>query len=119
MELESAGHDTLRAAGICSGDTLWLMAPSDQTGSDAPFGGTAEPITADSLSIAAPNPLGAVQTQENVALSFKASVPTVCDSEDDAIPSAIQVRCSKDTATPPRKFCTAGVSDMMVLDLSL
>lgn len=105
MELEGAGHDTLRAAGICSGDTLWLMVSSNQTGSDASLSGTVEPITADSPCTAAPNPHRAAQTQENVALSFEAPMqesvqePTVCDSEDDAIPSAIQVRCSKETAT--------------------
>lgn len=121
MELEGAGHDTLRAAGICSGDTLWLMAPFTQTGSNAPASETVEPIAAEPLSVAAPNPLGTVPTQKKAASSSEASVqvPTMCDSEDDAIPSAIQVKCSKYTANSQQEFCEAEVSDMMIVNSCL
>ena len=96
MELEGAGDNTLQAAGVCSGDTLWLMTPSDQKSSGAPSNKNVEPAVANSFSAAAAHPLGAPQTHEGIAALSEASaqLPTVRDPEDDTVQHPALVRCS-------------------------
>ena len=98
MELEGAGGDTLRAAGICSGDTLWLMTPSDQKDSNASSTGGVTSVTATSPS--APHPHGALQTHENLAAPSEAlaPLPTVRNTEDDAVQYPAQVSCCNNAA---------------------
>ena len=97
MELEGAGDDTLRAAGICSGDTLWLMTPFDQKKSDASSTESVEPATANSFST---DPVGALQTHEPIAAPSEASaqLPTVHDCPDVTVQHPTQVSCSNNTA---------------------
>lgn len=94
MELEGLPQDTLQAVGICSGDTLWLMAPSDQQDPNASFSGRVKPVTA--AAIAAPNPLGSVNGHEDerVPSETPAQSSGLSCSEDDAMQHPQQVSCS-------------------------
>ena len=101
MELAGARGDTLRAAGICSGDTLWLMTPSDQKDSDASSTGNVEPVMTSSLSAAASLLLGASHNHEIIAVppeTIAAPLPTVRDFEDDALQYPAQVSCCNNAA---------------------
>lgn len=101
VELEGAGHDTLRAAGICSGDTLWLLAPSDQKDAHSSAVESVKPYIATSSSSAATrDPLGSAQTHETEATPSEASVqlPDLQGYEDGAMQCPTQVSCSNNAA---------------------
>lgn len=93
MELEGTPEDTLQAAGVCSGDLLWVMGPANHKKSDASSDRPGKPNTAMSVPVSAPKPLESATPHENTAEPSEASC--LSSFAEDAMQMPREVGCSK------------------------
>ncbi|KAL3150240.1 hypothetical protein ABBQ32_000098 [Trebouxia sp. C0010 RCD-2024] len=87
VELEGTPKDTLQAAGICSGDLLWVMGPANHKTSGASSDRLGKPNTNTSVPGSAPKPAKSATTRKNAAVPSEASAQISCLSsfEEDAV----------------------------------